>query len=201
MNLSVQFLTMAAMVGMGLWIGVSVDTYGRFFYRSGRRRWHPVQMAGDVLFWLLQGMLVFYVLLHVNHGNVRIYIFLALLCGYAAYKGLFESLYMQFLNGLIRVVRGFIRILKKIGWLLFVRPVHLLWQFVYTLVKWLLRGVLAALFVGWTVVSTPVIWVGRLVVPDAALQGAKNFFGNLAGVFQQMKKVTRTIIQWFTKSD
>ncbi|HEX6923159.1 MAG TPA: spore cortex biosynthesis protein YabQ, partial [Bacillales bacterium] len=75
MNLSVQFMTMAAMAVMGLWIGISVDTYGRFFYRGGRRRWNVMQITGDLVFWLVQGLLVFFVLLNVNEGDVRIYVF------------------------------------------------------------------------------------------------------------------------------
>jgi spore cortex biosynthesis protein YabQ len=201
MNLSVQFMTMAAMAVMGLWIGISVDTYGRFFYRSGRRRWNIVQIAGDLVFWLLQGLLVFYVLLNVNQGDVRIYIFLALLCGYAAYKSLFQSLYLRGLEGIIKTVRFFFGLLKKIATVIFVRPVQLLWRIMYTVTIWFVHSALAILLFFWKIVAAPLKWLVRLIVPEAVLKMIRNFFSRIAGIRRYMKKITNKVKAWLGKSD
>lgn len=67
MTLTTQFYTMLAMSGMGLWLGASLDTYRLFVIRARTARW--LLFIHDILFWILQGLLFFYVLLHVNEEN------------------------------------------------------------------------------------------------------------------------------------
>ncbi len=45
----------------------------------------------------------FYVLLLVNEAELRIYVFLALLCGFAAYQSMLKAIYMRLLNFLIYI--------------------------------------------------------------------------------------------------
>src|SRR5574342_818018 len=101
MTLSTQFLTMLSMVGAGVLFGTSLDTYQRFLNRPKRKRWFV--FINDILFWLTQGLSIFYTLFLVNQGEIRFYIFLALLCGFAAYQSLFKRLYLSLLELLIRI--------------------------------------------------------------------------------------------------
>ncbi|HGK0924605.1 TPA: spore cortex biosynthesis protein YabQ, partial [Streptococcus pneumoniae] len=39
MSLTIQLYTMLSMIGMGAWIGASLDTYQRFLKRQERKRW------------------------------------------------------------------------------------------------------------------------------------------------------------------
>ena len=82
MTLSTQFMTMLAMIGMGIFFGAGLDTYNRFLKRSKRKSW--LVFINDILFWILQGLFIFFVLFRVNQGELRIYIFIALLCGFAS---------------------------------------------------------------------------------------------------------------------
>jgi len=100
MSLSVQFYTMLAMIAMGSFFGGTLDTYNRFLQRRKRKRW--VVFVHDVLFWLCQSLLLFYVLFLVNAGEVRFYIFIALLCGFAAYQALFKNGYLKLLEWCIQ---------------------------------------------------------------------------------------------------
>lgn len=199
MTLSVQFTTMAAMAAMGVWIGLSVDTYGRFFYRGKQGRWNAFQIAGDLLFWLIQGLLVFYVLLNINDGDVRIYIFLALLCGYAAYRSLFQSFYRSFLEALIRTVRFLFRVLKKTVVLFFIRPVQLLAKFVYTIIKFAIGAIAGILLFAGKIVWVPLRWLFRLLLPEAFFTGLKKLFAKAAGIYENVKKSIYKIISWFKK--
>lgn len=201
MNLSVQFTTMAAMAVMGIWIGLSVDTYGRFFYRGGRRRWNPLQIAGDLLFWVVQGLLVFLVLLNINEGDVRIYIFLALLCGYAAYKSLFQSFYRSLLEGLINVVRFLSRAVNRTVVLFFLRPVQLLAKLVYTVVKIVLQGIFALLLFAWTIFWVPLRWLLRLVLPQSFFDWMKKTSLQAAGIWQNIKKIKDKVKSWFSRTE
>lgn len=202
MTLSVQFMTMAAMALMGLWIGVSVDTYGRLFYRGPRRRWNIIQMTGDLVFWLLQGLLVFLVLLYVNHGSVRIYIFLALLCGYAAYRSLFQTLYRRMLDVFIQSVLFIGRLIINIFRHLFVRPVQWLLQLGLFLGKIVVKGILAILFYAAMVVWVPFRGLAVRVLPDRLLQNLKKVAAvgkRYAGIVRKVKNIKGKLVTWFSK--
>ncbi|MGP1910464.1 spore cortex biosynthesis protein YabQ [Metabacillus sp. JX24] len=164
MTLSVQFLTMLSMVGSGCFIGVSLDTYSRFLMRSKRAKW--IVFINDVFFWLFQGLLLFYVLLQVNEGEFRVYILLALLCGYAAYQSLLKKMYLAVLEWMIRFTVGLYRTALRIGDFMLVKPVTGLTKlliaivtglviFLWKLVKWLCR----LIFGTFKVLMAPVIWI------------------------------------------
>lgn len=134
MTLTVQFYTLLAMVGMGLWLGVAVDTYRRFLHAYVR----PILLFFcDLLFWIVQGLLVFYVLLLVNDGTIRFYIFLALLCGFAMYRALFQNLYLQVLNICIRLSIRIFNICVNIFQQLIVFPVRALIRVVFQVLSFL----------------------------------------------------------------
>src|SRR6516165_4054961 len=111
MTLSTQFLTMLSMVGMGSAFGAMFDTYQRFLNRPQRKYW--IVFVNDVLFWILQAILIFYTLFLVNNGELRFYIFVALLCGFAAYQSLFKRIYLRFLEILIYSVITICRFIKN----------------------------------------------------------------------------------------
>ena len=102
MTLTIQFYTLLAMIGMGSGFGAALDTYSRFLNRSERKRW--IVFIHDFLFWIIQGLLIFYVLFLVNEGEFRLYLFLALLCGFSAYQALFKGFYQRLLEFLIILV-------------------------------------------------------------------------------------------------
>lgn len=103
MTLEVQFLSMLASAGTGIWFGASFDTYKRFTRSSKRFRWTKV--LNDLLFWILQALVFFYVLFIVNYGEIRFYFFLALLLGYATYRALLDRLYAQILEWVIKLLQ------------------------------------------------------------------------------------------------
>ncbi|MGM0877684.1 MAG: spore cortex biosynthesis protein YabQ [Bacillota bacterium] len=176
MSLTTQFYTMLAMVGMGGWIGAALDTYGRFLKRPLRARW--VVFINDFMFWVVQGLILFYLLLLVNEGELRIYIFLAVLCGYAAYQSLLKQIYLRILERLIQTSLSIYRFMLKVGHVMIVKPIiglvqllivillgtlNFLWrltkwafQFLYSLVKILLVPVRLLLMLLWKLVPRSV---------------------------------------------
>ena len=96
MSLTIQLYTMLSMIGMGAWIGASLDTYQRFLKREERKRW--LVFIHDILFWIVQALLLFYVFMHVNMAEIRIYIFLAILMWFCLLSKSFkEFIYEGFL--------------------------------------------------------------------------------------------------------
>jgi spore cortex biosynthesis protein YabQ len=205
MSLTTQFYTMLAMVGVGGWIGAALDTYGRFLKRPLRARW--VVFINDFMFWVVQGLILFYLLLLVNEGELRIYIFLAVLCGYAAYQSLLKKIYLRILERLIQTSLSIYRFLLKIGQFMIVKPIvaivqllivillgtlHFLWrlikwafQFLYSFVKILLAPIRFLLRIFWKVIPFPI----------------RNFiFRNirvLAGFSKRIKNIIIKIKSWW----
>jgi len=147
MSLSVQFYTMLAMIGMGSYFGAALDTYSRLFNRSKRNI--IVRGMNDVLFWIVHAFLTFYVLYLVNNGEIRFYIFLALLCGFALYQSLLKNFYKRQLEWFIRLVVRTYRFGVKLFTNIIIKPVIMVLSLIYTIIVGLGKLILHIfLFVG-----------------------------------------------------
>ncbi|MBU8908439.1 spore cortex biosynthesis protein YabQ [Desertibacillus haloalkaliphilus] len=162
MSLTVQLSTMIAMSAMGVWLGAAIDTYGRF--AKQRRSFHWLVAVNDLLFWLIQGLLVFYVLLQVNQGEMRFYVLLALICGYAGYQALFRNYYQALLERLIRFAILTFRFIRSVIIVLFIRPIKWLLKLLYSLCMMVITATVAVLvFVG-KVLLKPLQWLGNALL-------------------------------------
>ncbi|UTW70562.1 spore cortex biosynthesis protein YabQ [Anaerobacillus sp. HL2] len=81
---------------------MTIDTYSRLIRGRKWKKWMTV--INDGLFWILQGLFVFYILLQVNEGEMRFYILLALLCGYSCYRVSLYKIYLKILDAVIHAV-------------------------------------------------------------------------------------------------
>ncbi len=131
MTLGIQALTMLHMLGAGIVIGTSLDTYRRLRFIKGSRWLTFIQ---DLLFWLSLAVITFLWLKSVNEGEMRVYVFLSLLCGYAMYKALFEALYRRLLDRTIELVIVLYRFVKKMFYYLLIKPLILLYQFLMLII-------------------------------------------------------------------
>lgn len=179
MSLTVQLYTMLSMAAMGIYIGAAIDTYGRFSKK--RRSFHWLVACNDLLFWLIQALVVFYVLLQSNNGEIRFYIFLALVCGYAAYQALFRQFYRTLLERFIQMVIQLYRLVVRLICLIFIKPVKYLLKLLYSLCMMIVTGCLAILLFILRLVGTPLRWVCTL-------------FLNWTGLNKQIEK-TKPILQ------
>lgn len=153
---------MIAMGGMGIWLGASLTTYHRFL--PSKKVWHWLLFITDLLFWCVQGLIIFYVLVLVNQGTLRLYLFLAMAIGFSAYKGLFETTYYKILDSMIRFTVVAARFLKKTVILFFVQPLLTLLKLSYRLVKILSRILLGILLFIGTIIYTPIKWLFQLLL-------------------------------------
>ncbi|QOR66717.1 spore cortex biosynthesis protein YabQ [Cytobacillus suaedae] len=207
MSLTTQFYTMIAMIGMGSYLGAALDTYGRFLKRPKRARW--LVFINDILFWVLQGLIIFYILLSVNEGELRFYVFLALLCGFAAYQSLLRTSYQGFLEVLIRAAVRTYRFLEKTFHLFIVRPIQLLIQLILVLLMGLLNiliaigKILLSIFtVIVKVLLSPFKWIGLLLwrmLPQNLKKFLLKYFTSFAGIPKHAKNMKHMIIKWWNK--
>lgn len=168
MTISTQFLTMLAMIGMGSFFGAALDTYNRFLKRSKRKSW--IVFCNDILFWILQALFIFYVLYLVNRGEMRFYIFIALLCGFAAYQSLLKRGYMKILESIIRLAILIYRFLVKTIIHMVYRPMYALLMMILSVLLLLGRGILGLVrfllrvfLVLLKVIFTPIRWTFNII--------------------------------------
>ncbi|WEG12720.1 spore cortex biosynthesis protein YabQ [Pullulanibacillus sp. KACC 23026] len=189
MTLTEQFYSMLAMCGMGIWLGASLTTYHRFFPQ--RKVWQWLLFVTDLLFWCLQGLIIFYVLLLVNQGVLRFYLFIALLIGFSAYKGLFETTYYKILDTLIHFIVGTARFLRKMVKLFLVQPLLFLLKLLFSLVKMISRMLLAILLFIGTVIYTPLKWLFGLIIPKTWIQKGVAFLTKMKTILSKLFKKWR----------
>ena len=204
MTLSTQFLTMLAMIGMGSLFGASLDTHNRFLKRSKRKSW--IVFINDILFWLFQGLSIFYVLFSVNMGELRFYIFLALLCGFAAYQSLFKKIYMKVLERAISITISVYVFFVKAIRVLIIRPLQFLAATVlsllilagrglYALVKWLLAVLLWLLKVLLKPIQMILLLFWKLL-PKKIKKTVEKLYNKLAGFLILVKNYSSIPIKW-----
>jgi spore cortex biosynthesis protein YabQ len=205
MTLSTQFLTMLAMIGMGSLFGASLDTHNRFLKRSKRKSW--IVFINDILFWLFQGLSIFYVLFSVNMGELRFYIFLALLCGFAAYQALFKKLYLKVLERAISITVNVYIFLVKTFRICVIRPLQFLAATVlsmliltgrglYALVKWLLAVLLWLLKVFLYKPVKMLLFLFWKLLPKKIKKSVEKLYNKLAGFLIIIKNYSSIPIKW-----
>lgn len=190
MTLSVQFYTIVSMILMGVWLGVAVDTYGRFMHPN---RWSILLFLSDILFWIVQSLLVFFVLLQVNEGEIRFYIFIALLCGFAMYRALFQTMYERLLTAMIRLHYRVMQFVVKMIRSFVVKPIKILIRLLLQLLTFIGTVFLA-------IIQFIIRTINLLFVSFARIlwffipKSAKNFLKRLAGILKIMQN---KIKNWF----
>ncbi|MCT4478311.1 spore cortex biosynthesis protein YabQ [Peribacillus sp. NPDC101481] len=208
MTLTIQFYTLLAMIGMGSGFGAALDTYSRFLKRSERKRW--IVFIHDFLFWIIQGLLIFYVLFLVNEGEFRLYLFLALLCGFSAYQALFKGFYQRFLEFLIILVIKLARFITNSVHMLIFVPIK--WvivsviaiifgicKFVLALLKWAGKILLFILNIFWRPLKWILIYIWNLL-PVFVTKNVGKFYNKGKGILLKIKNsIFRTLNRWRNK--
>ncbi|MCV0026866.1 spore cortex biosynthesis protein YabQ [Bacillus halotolerans] len=207
MTLTTQFYTMLAMSGMGLWLGASLDTYRLFVIRARTARW--LLFIHDILFWILQGLLFFYVLLHVNEGEFRLYIFLAVLLGVATYQSLCKRIYIKILKFVIYLVVSVYQFLKKLIQHVLFRPIVwtcgvIIWlvTFLFQRTYRLIGFLMLCLYKIVMVLCFPIRFIVKQcmkLLPEKLRLIFRRYFQKGAGFLKKKKKLLVTIRTTITR--
>ncbi|MFS0656673.1 spore cortex biosynthesis protein YabQ [Bacillus sp. 179-C3.3 HS] len=202
MTLTVQFYTMLSMAAMGIWLGASLDTYKLFVNRKKTAKW--LLGIHDILFWLVQGLSFFYVLLLTNEGEFRLYIFLAVALGFSMYQALMKQLYIKVLTFIMACMYKTVLLLKRLVMALVFQPIRwsvtLIMGVALFLLHSLLRLVRFTFRFVWRVLAIvcyPLIWLLNVTIvhriPEKWRTTIRLFFSKRAGILQGFKKLSRTI--------
>ncbi|MCM3118200.1 spore cortex biosynthesis protein YabQ [Neobacillus sp. MER 74] len=210
MSLSTQFFTLLSMIGMGTLFGAMFDTYQRFLKRPKRKQW--IVFLNDLLFWIIQAVIIFYTLFLVNNGELRFYIFLALICGFAAYQSLFKGIYLRLLEFVIKSVIAISRFLKKTFQLLIYKPIVGLVQFIIIIIIAIGRGLFTLVkFIGKVlllIVKIIVVPMQKILLlfwkllPKSIKKSVEKLYNKTAGNFQRIRNyITKFIDRWKKRNE
>ncbi|WP_173918004.1 spore cortex biosynthesis protein YabQ [Halobacillus sp. Marseille-Q1614] len=196
MTLTTQFMTMISMLAGGVYIGAAIDTFNRLFRNRNQRSW--LEFLWQPAFWISQAAFLFYILYLVNFGEIRVYVFVAILCGYSAYRALFQNLYQKTLELSIRLVTALFRLIKRILRILIYLPVVgvliLLKNVGFLVYRILYKGIYIVLLV----VFTPLMLVFRMIwrlLPEKI----QNYLHKGAGFWVKIKNTLSN--KWKKKND
>lgn len=190
MSLTVQLQTMLVMIAMGGWLGMTIDTYGRLIRGRNWNKW--ITVINDSLFWILQGLFIFYILLQVNEGEMRFYILLALLCGYSCYRALFYKIYLKVLDALIHAVIKTYKFCKSALFMLVINPTKELLKLLYRLCMMIINLLISVIFFLLKVIYTPFIWIGKGIWHLLPKEKLKKFKSKL-GFFHKVKNYIKRV--------
>ncbi|MDY0394856.1 spore cortex biosynthesis protein YabQ [Virgibacillus halophilus] len=173
MQLSVQLTTMAAMVISGIYLGAVRDTFQRMAWHWKQRTIFKYVM--EISFWLVQTFVVYYVLFLVNYGELRMYIFLACLLGYAMYQALLAKLYRYVLEMLIKALKAIYRFIYNIIRTFIYIPIRFLVHTLIVCVLFLLQITYTIIRFCLKVVFFPLIWLAKVIYKHLPEKFKKDF--------------------------
>lgn len=145
MSLSVQFLSLLAMIGTGIVAGAFMDMIGTGTAYAGKKSFiRKYAVAIEVIGWVLVGCGTFYVLYLVRDGAWRMYDPVAQVSGLLLYASFF---YRPF------------RLLGRIVLLLVVKPLWFLIRLIFSIIRQIIRLLMKIL----SVLVLPFVKLFRLI--------------------------------------
>jgi len=163
MTLSIQFTTMAMMVLSGIYLGLIQDTFRRFAIHWEKKK--ALSYLIEISFWILQTLIVFYVLFRVNAGELRLYVFLACLLGFSAYQALLKKGYKLVLERVINVGTRILGVFQRVISILLITPLKWVFLLCVTLLLFLFRMVTNVLVFILKLLFFPIRLLGKIIQP------------------------------------
>lgn len=195
MTLSIQFITMAAMVVSGVYLGLIQDTFRRFSIYWEKKKVLPYFM--EISFWILQTLIIFYVLFRVNAGELRFYVFLACLLGFSAYQALMKKVYLRVLERLIYIGSKIIYFFKRVISVLLITPLRWLILTCAMIILFLFRTILNILLFIVKVLFFPLRLLGKVIQPLIPEKIIK-FLHKFSAFYSTIKHTSKKWLKYMT---
>lgn len=193
MTLSTQFITIFTMIAGGVYLGAALDTLRRFDHNWKHRKVFSYLL--EVSFWLLQTLLLFYLLFLSNQGELRFYIFLAVLCGFSAYMSLFKTMYNKALNKFIKAIVSIYHFFYHLVNTLIIRPIMWIFHLLLAIFLWILGMLLWTVKLLLRVLFYPIQLLYKLIrriLPESV----KKYLHKIEGFYSKIKN---TLFKWWKK--
>lgn len=183
------------MVVGGMYLGFANETYRRLI---GRRNISTVFVYFfEVSFWLLQTAILFYVLYRVNFGEIRFYIFLAILLGFSIYVVMFQSLYRRILEIIIETIKQITYLIIRTIDTLIIAPIKWLISLFVTVVTYTLYLLFKIVLFLLRVIFYPIKLVIKLLeklLPEKVLKNVTKTLEICSTILYKFKSRVKEIV-------
>ena len=188
MTLSIQVLTMVSMIAGGFYLGIALDTFRRF-----GRHWKSNTLLVyfmEISFWLTQVFILYFILFQVNLGELRVYVFVACLLGYAAYQALAATLYKRLLERIIIITSRIYRMVYNLIKNLIIAPIRYLIKLLIASVIFLFNMIMLVFGFVLKCIYLPLKWLFKQMY-RLLPKRFKLFLHKLAGFYSKIKNICR----------
>jgi len=144
MTLDIQFKTMLAMMVAGFCLGITFESF-RYFTPLWYRKIF-LRYLLEILFWVSQTALAFWLLYQINNGELRFYIILAFFLGFSIYKAIFAALYQRILIRFIKIIKAVLSFIGRVFHLLILQPIFGIVSLLWGIILFFLRILFTPLF-------------------------------------------------------
>lgn len=182
MTIEIQFASFFSMIFVGFYLGCMFDTNERIAQVLKEKR--IFKWLCQFLFWLLQSLMIFYGLVKVNGGQVRLYFLIAIIIGYWLYFFSFRRVYQLILEKTIQLIRTISVIFLKVMILFLIKPIKFVVQAFLTVVNIAIMAVVKLLLFLLTILN----WIIRpiyLIIPE----NVKKYLVSLPPLYSKIKDI------------
>lgn len=169
MTLHTQFITMIAMVISGIYLGFATETFRRI-----EVKWQARTIARyilEVLYWVVQTGLLFYILYQMNQGEMRFVFVLACLLGYSMYIVLCKQWYVRLLETILHIIKTVISWTINCIDNLIIQPIIWLMQMSIQFIKFVYKILIKILYL----IIYPLLFLMKKYLPES-------FFKNISKI-------------------
>ncbi|MBB6455254.1 spore cortex biosynthesis protein YabQ [Salirhabdus euzebyi] len=194
MSLTLQFITMTAMVGSGIYLGMAIDTFNRFYRKKKRNGF--IRYTNEILFWILQGLILFYILYLVNQGELRLYVWLAVIFGFAFYQSVFRVWYLKSLEHIIQWAVATIRFCRNLFERLIIAPIKWLLKLVTYLLTLFWAFIIWLILIPWKIFQKPLLYFWSLIkklIPKNTKKYLLSFHHFCSKIYNTINNWTRSL--------
>ncbi|WP_264371386.1 spore cortex biosynthesis protein YabQ [Virgibacillus necropolis] len=149
----------------------------------------------EISFWLSQTLFLFYILYRVNAGELRFYVFVACLLGFATYQALAASSYKKMLEHMIQIALSIYRFFAKVIHALFVTPVVFVFSLFFSAIAYTIQVLFIILVTIGKIIFAPFKWVIMLIyrlLPEII----KKYLHKIAGFYSTMKNICKKWLKY-----
>jgi|SRR5699024_68745 len=194
MTLHVQFMTMIVMVAGGFYLGIALETHRRFAVYWKRRT--VFRFTLEILFWLVQIILLYYVLFQTNYGTLRAYVFFACLLGFSMYQVLFKKAYQTFLEYVVSILHMIYRGIRVVVRTVFYRPLVAILHIILACLLCVIQILMYILYHVFKIVWIPVLW-GMNWIYKRLPKNLRKFLNKFSVIYSTIRNTYKKLVNWF----
>lgn len=179
------------MIASGIYVGFALDTYRRITYQLRKKT--VFKFLLEIIFWLVQTYILFYILFRINNGDLRVYVFLACFLGFSMYMVFLKQLYGKLLETVIRACLTITSWVIRAVQVLLIQPVIWIFEVVYAVLTGAVRLIIRFLVIPFKLV----ISLCQTLLPEKIIKNITKYYALCSTIINKLKRgIKKTIEKW-----